>query len=231
MKTYDGIFETQSSQCEKFQNKTIGILEFFLTLSCKIFLKFTDYLQTFQISANYQIHQKPMSNLSGKSVGEYFIFFIQTMNNFSIMKMPFFTHFNYSIVCLKSFHMRNIFKLFGSWHFHQKPTRFLPNWPTWPIWGSSQSVCLVVEEVYHVPSPCLFFKASHWPSDHMIIWRLQAQWIGPIIFFSCWMDTFKGCKHSELGPSSSSLAGWTHLKAASTVKWARHFLLLLDGHI
>ena len=29
MKTYDGIFETQSSQCEKFQNKTIGILEFF----------------------------------------------------------------------------------------------------------------------------------------------------------------------------------------------------------
>ena len=50
--------------------------------------------------------------------------------------------------------------------------------------------------------------------------------IGPQITRS-----FEGSKHSELGPSSSSLAGWTHLKAASTVKGARHFLLLLDGHI
>ena len=35
---------------------------------------------------------------------------------------------------------------------------------------------------------------------------------------------------AEEGPTSSSLAGWTHLKVASTVKWARHLLLLLVGH-
>ena len=112
----------------------------------------------------------------------------------------FFTHFNFSIVCIKGFHMKNIFKLSGCWHFHKKTTRFSPNWPTRPIRPircSSQNVCLVAEEVYHVPSPCLFFMASHWPSDHMIIWKLQSEWIGPVIFFSCWMDTFKCCKHSE----------------------------------
>ena len=106
--------------------------------------------------------------------------------------------------------MWNIFKLSWSWHFHQKPTRFSPNRPTRPIWGNSQSVCLVAEEVYHVPSLCLFFKASHWPSDHMFIWRLQAKWIGPVIFFACCMDTSKGCKHNEVGTSFSSLeAHWS----------------------
>ena len=66
--------------------------------------------------------KKPMSGLSGKLVGNS-DFFRQTMNKFSIMKMQIgflFTLFKYSIVCLKVFHMRNIFKLSGSLYFNQR---------------------------------------------------------------------------------------------------------------
>ena len=45
------------------------------------------------------------------------------------------------------------------------------------------------------------------------------------------MDTFKGRKHSEVGPLSSSLPGWTHLKTPSTVKWAHHLLLLKHSEV
>ena len=48
----------------------------------------------------------------------------------------------------------SICNISGSWHFHQKLSRFSPNRPTGPIQSSSQSVLLVVEEVYHVPSLC-----------------------------------------------------------------------------
>ena len=153
------------------------------------------------------------------------------MKNFSITDRPFLKHFNYSIVCLKGFHMRNNFKLSGSWHSIKNQLDFHRIGPLGQfgvvvkvsVWWRRSSIMS--------PPHVFFFKASHWPSDHMIIWRLQARWIGPMIFFSCWMDTFKGCKHSEVATSFSSLAGWTHLEAPSTVKWAHHFLLLNHSEV
>ena len=132
----------------------------------------------------------------------------------------FFRHFNYSIVCLNGFHMRNIFKLSGSWLFHQKPTRFSPNWPTRPIRCSSLSCgggglsCPLPMSFFHSLSLALR-SHDHLKAPSTVNWarhllllldghikRLQAQWSGHIIFFT-----------------------W------STVKWAHHLFLLLDGHI
>ena len=47
------------------------------------------------------------------------------------------------------------------------------------------------------------------------------------LHFTCWMNTSKGSKHSEVGPYIIALfhAGWTHLKDARTVKWARTIFL------
>ena len=66
--------ETNSSQSEKFQDKIYRHFGKSLIPVFKTFLKFTDYLQNFQISGNYQIHQKPMSSLSGKFGGKIQIF-------------------------------------------------------------------------------------------------------------------------------------------------------------
>ena len=56
----------------------------------------------------------------------------------------------------KRFLYESIFNLSGSWHFHQKLTRCSLNRSTGLIQSSSQSVRLLVEEVYHIPSFCPF---------------------------------------------------------------------------
>ena len=108
-------------------------------------------------------------------------------------------------------YIRNILKLSGSWHFHQKQTIFSTERPTGPILSSSQSVCLVAEEVFHVPSQCLFLGLS-------LALRSQDNLKAPSTV-------------NEVGPSSSSLAVWTHIKAASTVKWAHHLFLLKHSKV
>ena len=61
------------SQSKKFVDKNYMHFEKNSSLSFQTFFKLSDYLQTFQKSGTFQIHQKPMSSLSGKSVG-YFRF-------------------------------------------------------------------------------------------------------------------------------------------------------------
>ena len=67
----------------------------------------------------------------------------------------------------------------------KRPTYFFfSHWfsPTGPIWSSSCDVCLYVTcmcVVCPLPMPFLF-KASHWPSDHMISSRPL---FGSFVFF------------------------------------------------
>ena len=149
-----------------------------------------------------------MFSLSRKSA-EQLRFFTQAMNNFSILEMHFSIHLKCSIACLNGFHMKNIFKLSWSWHFHQKPTKFHRI-------GPLGRFGLVVK------CPSGGGGGLSYPLPMSFLRPL----IGPQITWS-----FEVSKHSKEGLSSSSLAGWTHLRAASIVKWARCLLLFLDGHI
>ena len=75
MKNMTEIFEKnfliKFIQSEKFVDKNYKHFENLLLLSFKTFLKLTDYIQTFQISGTYQIHQKPTSTLSRKSLRQF----------------------------------------------------------------------------------------------------------------------------------------------------------------
>ena len=95
----------------------------------------------------------------------------------------------------------------------------------------------ISRRLHNVSLPYTGSNLIHLLDEH--IWRLQVKWSGPIqllyflgcthlkavsykwsemgpySFFSCWIDTFKGSKQSEVDHKASSFSWCTYLKAAS----------------
>ena len=72
-------------------------------------------------------------------------------------------------------HMLKVFGFYWYWCYYPHTSRNLvspicgisPNRPTGSIWSSRRNVRLYVCIILSPPH-VIFFKASHWPSDHMI---------------------------------------------------------------